>query len=60
MVTVIIITGDVVRETICSITFNAVYPTMTVTGLIGQGSLADLSKSRLWSMFSIDKYSIIM
>jgi len=31
---------------------------MTVTGLLGQGSLSHINKPRLWSMFSIDKYVI--
>ncbi|XP_065886516.1 cilia- and flagella-associated protein 65-like [Dysidea avara] len=50
----------VVKETICSISFDAVYPTMTVTGLLGQGSLGHLNKPRLWSMFSIDKFNKLL
>lgn len=40
---------------LCSIVFNAVYPTMSVTSVLGEGSLSYLSKPKLWSLLSIDK-----
>lgn len=44
----------------CSIVFNAVYPTLSVTSVLGDGSLSHLSKSRLWNMLYIDKLVVSM
>ena len=52
----IVIDGSTVYEqSLCSIVFNAVYPTLSITSVLGDGSLNDLSKSRLWNMLSIDQ-----
>ena len=48
------------EQLLCSIVFNAVYPTMSVTSVLGDGSLIDLSKSRLWNMLYIDKLVVSM
>ena len=51
-----IIDGSTVDEqSLCSVVFNAVYPTLNITSVMGDGSLNDLSKSRLWKMLSIDQ-----
>lgn len=43
------------EQSLCSVTYNAVYPTMSITSVLGDGSLSHLSKSRLWNMLYIDK-----
>ena len=59
-----VIGGSTIDEqSLCSIVFNAVYPNLSVTSVLGDGSLTDLSKSRLWNMLSIDQlviYSILL
>jgi len=43
------------EPSLCSIVFNAVYPSMSITSVLGEGSLSYLSKPKLWSLLSIDK-----
>ena len=64
MINKAVIDGSTIDEqSLCSIVFNAVYPSLSVTSVLGDGSLTDLSKSRLWNMLSIDQlviYSILL
>ena len=60
LVLIIIGRSTVEEQSLCSVVFNAVHPTFTVTSVLGDGSLSHLSKSRLWNMLYIDKLVISM
>ena len=55
LVLIMIDQSTVEEQSLCSVVFNAVHPTITVTSVLGDGSLGHLSKSRLWNMLYIDK-----
>ena len=57
---IIIDQSTVGEQSLCSVVFNAVYPSLSVTSVLGDGSLSHLSKSRLWNMLYIDKLVVSM
>ena len=48
-------TAQMPWEHLCDISIRAVYPTLSILNVQGDGMAASLSKSQIWKMLQIDK-----